>query len=92
MTMTNSILKGSLEKILFHTVDGSEILHQPTCRKPVVNNEIFTISTGEFTGFLNHQQYLIKCHPVSGGIKVDNFEGFPVNNKCMKFNGWCHSS
>ena len=40
--------------------DASEIPNNhPTCIKPVVNTELNNhISTGEFTGFLNHQQYV----------------------------------
>ena len=40
------------------TVDGSEIPRPTTWHvwNPI-NNGILTISTGEFTGFLNHQQY-----------------------------------
>ena len=30
--------------------------HHLACMKPVVNNGMISISTGEFTGFLNHQQ------------------------------------
>ena len=45
-----------LQQNLFNTVDGSEI-HLTTWNP--VNNGIFAISTGEFTGVLNHQQYNI---------------------------------
>ena len=41
-----------------------EILHHPTCRKPCIKTEIFTISTGEFTGFLNHQTVWIGLSPL----------------------------
>ena len=44
-----------------YTVDGSEIPFPTTWdgAKNPENNRIFTISTGETAGFLNHQQYYI---------------------------------
>ena len=35
----------------------AEILNNLRCMNSVVNNGINYLSTGEFTGFLNHQQY-----------------------------------
>ena len=40
------------------TVDGSEIRLNLLCMKPFETWNSLQASTGEFTGFLNHQQYL----------------------------------
>ena len=41
-----------------YTVDGRNPKQPPGMYKTLVNNGRFFISTGEFTGFLNHQDYI----------------------------------
>ena len=41
------------------TVDGRNPANHLGCRKPCIQWDKLPTSTGEFTGFLNHQQHLM---------------------------------
>ena len=55
--LMHTVTTWCIKKKYRNTNTVEEILHHPTSDGSPANNGIFSISTGEFTGFLQHQQF-----------------------------------